>query len=76
VMRPGALPMFDQVLLDLFVPPVGSCVWWLMSRGWATSVQGDAVSDDTKKRQRTEFWAVLCVAYFIMISITVYGYFS
>ena len=75
-MRPGALPISQQVLLDLIVPPVGTGVWWLLARGWAKSVQGGSTSGETKARQRIEFCIVLGLAYLVMFSFTIYGWFT
>ena len=30
-MHAGALPLSQQILLDIFFPPVGALMWWLMS---------------------------------------------
>jgi hypothetical protein len=73
MIRVAALPLLNQVLLDLLVPPIGACLWWLVSRGWAHSVQGTTISEKTRKRQRFGFWLALALAYIIMTSITVYG---
>jgi len=73
-MRVGALPISQQLLLDLIVPPAGAGVWWLMARGWAQAVQGGSASEETKARQRVEFWAVLGLAYLVMFGFTLYGW--
>ena len=75
-MRAGALPISEQLLLDVFVPPIGAAVWWLMSRGLAGALQGGNTSATTKKRQKWEFWIILAVAYLLMFGITIYGQFS
>ena len=69
------LPLGQQILLDIIVPPIGTCVWWVMSRGWASAIQLGKVSDTTKKRQKSEFWIVLVIAYLVMCGITIYGLF-
>jgi hypothetical protein len=76
MVRPGALPITQMIALDLLVPPIGTCIWWLMSRGWAGLVQGGTISGRTKKRQKWEFWVVLAGAYLLMFGITLYGYLS
>jgi hypothetical protein len=68
--------MSQMIALDLLVPPIGTCIWWLMSRGWAGLVQGGTVSDKTKKRQKWEFLIILVLAYLLMFGITLYGYLS
>ena len=74
MMRTGALPLGQIIALDLFIPPIGTCIWWLMSRGWAGFVQGGSVSENTKKRQKWEFWSILLAAYLLMFGITIYAY--
>ena len=76
MMRPGALPISQMIALDLLVPPIGTFIWLLMSRGWAAMVQGGTISERTKKRQKWEFWVVLASAYLLMCGITLYGYLS
>ena len=68
--------MYQQVLYDIFLPPIGALLWWLMSRGLATTVQGGTVSKETKRRQKVEFVVVLIATYVIMFSITIYAYFT
>jgi hypothetical protein len=75
-MRAGALPISEQILLDVFVPPIGAAVWWLMSRGLAGALQGGKTSATTKTRQKWEFWIILALAYLLMFGITIYGQFS
>jgi uncharacterized membrane protein HdeD (DUF308 family) len=65
MMCPGALPVGQQIALLLLGPPITTFVWLLMSRGWAGLVQGGAVSEHTKKRQKWEFWILLTVMYAI-----------
>ena len=73
-MRPGALPLSQLIMLDLFLPPVVSGIWWVMSRGWAASIQGGTTSERTKQRQSTEFWAVLIMTYLLAFGFTVYAW--
>jgi hypothetical protein len=72
-MRPGAIPLGQMILLDILVPPIGACLWWLMVRGWAGFVQLGRPSETTTRRQRWEFWALLIAAYLLMFGITAYG---
>jgi cytochrome b561 len=72
-MRAGAYPIDQQLLYDLLFPPIGTCLWWLMARGWARAVQGGKPSETTKKRQKWEFWVVLVCLYLLMFGITIYG---
>jgi hypothetical protein len=73
-MRPGSLPIGQMIALDIVGPPIGTCIWWLIARGWAGAVQGQSVSRTTRKRQKWEFWVILVVAYLLMFGITLYGY--
>jgi hypothetical protein len=75
-MRPGALPLSEQIILDIIAPPIITGVWWIMARGWAASVQGGSASETTKKRQKWEFLAILLIIYVLAIGITIYGQFS
>jgi len=72
-MRSGALPLYQQILLDVFIPPIGALVWRRMAGGWASGVQGGNVSNKTKRRQSVEFWVLLGLAYMVMFGITIYG---
>lgn len=76
MIRPGALPLYQQILTAVFWPPVGTVVWWLMSRGWALTVQGGTVSERTKRRQKVEVWAVLVLGYVISFGVIIYAYFT
>jgi len=58
-MRPGAAPLGEQLAILIVGPPVMAGLFWLMSRGWAFSVQGGKTSEKTKGRQKIEFWMIL-----------------
>jgi len=51
-------------------------LFWVMSRGWAMSVQGGTASDRTKKRQKIEFWMVLTLMYLMGIGMALYAWFT
>ena len=68
-----ALPLWQIICLDLVVPPVGTALWWLMSRGFASAVQGGAATSSTKRRQRMEFWILLISTYAVAFAVTVWG---
>jgi hypothetical protein len=67
-----ALPIWQQILLDIVAPPVGALLWWFQSRGWAGLVHGGEPSETTKFRQNRGFWIVLGVLYLIMFGATAY----
>jgi hypothetical protein len=73
-MRPGALPISQQFLLDLIAPPVLAIVWRFKAIGWARAVQGSKFSARTRDRQWMEFWAVLILGYLVMFGVTIYGW--
>jgi len=72
-MHQGALPLYEQLLFDVFIPPAGAILWWLMSRAWASAVQGGSVSETTRKRQKKEALVLLVAAYVLMFGITIYA---
>jgi hypothetical protein len=67
-----ALPIAQQILLDIVAPPVLTGFWWLSSREWARSIQGEEISETTKSRQSRGFWIVLGMLYLIMFGGTTY----
>ena len=64
--------LWKQFLLDLIAPPVLACLWWLASRGWASTVQGGQVSGRTRNRQKIGFVLVLVGLYALMFGTTAY----
>lgn len=62
-MRPGAAPLGEQLAILIAGPPVMAGLIWLMSRGWAKTIQGGTATERTKSRQKIEFWMVLVVMY-------------
>jgi hypothetical protein len=70
------MPLMQQYLLDLVAPPIVTSLWWLFSRGTATVLQGGAVSERTKKRERIGFLVVLLLAYLLMFGGTTYLHFA
>lgn len=54
---------WEGLLFMLAFPPVGATLWWLMSRGWAATVQGGTITASTRKRQQILFWVLLVAAY-------------
>jgi hypothetical protein len=70
-----ASPLWQRILFFLFAPPIMAILIRLMSRGWAMTVQGGKISETTEKRQRLEFWIVLCFMYVMLLCIFLYGHF-
>jgi hypothetical protein len=74
-MRPGVLPVQQQILVDLIVPPVGAILWRWMTGGWPGARDVDA-SEETRRRKSTEFWVVLLLGYVLMFGISFYLWFA
>ncbi len=55
----------ESLLFLLAFPPVGAILWWLMSKGWAATVQGGTISASTRKRQQILFWVLMFAAYVV-----------
>ncbi len=55
----------EGLLFLLAFPPVGAILWWLMSRGWASTVQGGTINPSTRKRQQILFWVLMGAAYIV-----------
>ena len=74
MVRAGALPLYLQILYDIFLPPIGTGICWLMSRGLSDAL---GTTDSPRIRRFTKglMWSVLVASYVIMFSITLYGYF-
>jgi hypothetical protein len=47
---------------------------WLMSRGWAISVQGGTASEKTKDRQKIQFWVFLVIMYVVVFGMALYAW--
>ena len=74
-MRHQPLPLGEQIAVVLLTPPVITALWWLMSRGWASIVQGGDPTERTKRRQRGEFFVLLIVMYMISFGMAIYAWF-
>lgn len=67
-----ALPLIEQIAIDTVAPPIGTCLWWLMSRGTAGALQKETISQKTKSRLNKGFWMVLAFTYALMFGATAY----
>ena len=72
--RPGAAPLWEQLTIGIFMPPVMALLFKFMARGWAMTVQGGTVSQKTKRRQRIEFWGMLVAMYLLMWGMFIYAW--
>lgn len=73
MLKSGALPINQQIVLDLLVPPAVTAVWWLLTGGWSI-VLGESASPNVVGRKRPATLDVLAVCYIVAFSITIYGY--
>jgi hypothetical protein len=72
--RPGAAPLWEQLAIGIFGPPIMAILFRFMARGWAMTVQGGTVSQKTDKRQRIEFWGMLALLYLIVWGEFIYAW--
>ena len=72
--RPGAAPLWEQLLIGILGPPIMAILFRFRARGWAMMVQGGTVSNTTEKRQRIEFWGILVAMYLLMFGIFIYAW--
>jgi hypothetical protein len=73
-MSGSATPLWEQIAIVLIGPPVMACAWWVLSRGWAKTVQGGMASERTKRRQKVEFWGLLIAMYAVTLGMTLYAW--
>jgi hypothetical protein len=74
--RPGSLPISQLILWDLIVPPIIAVLWRITAGGWAMGVQRGDVSEKTRQRQWTEFWAILVLTFLVLFGFTIYSWLS
>ena len=67
--------LWQEIAFDLLVPFGMALLIALSSRGWAHIVQGSSISERTRRRQKAEFWIVLCVLYAMSFGIFCYAHF-
>lgn len=74
LMRPGALPLYQQILLDVFAPPFVLGIWWLLSRNLQSAL--GTTNDPVVQGWTAPMAKFLLVAmYVICFGITAYAYF-
>ena len=73
-MRPGAAPLWEQLAILIVGPPVMASLIWSLSRGWAKTVQGGTASEQTRARQRVEFWTLLIVMYVMGFGMALFAW--
>ena len=67
-----ALPLSEQIMLDIIAPPIGTCLWWIMSASTSAVLQGGTISERTKNWLRKGFWIVLGISYTLMFGVTAF----
>jgi hypothetical protein len=72
--RSGALPISQQIMLDLLGPPIMTALWLLFSRGWL-GLMGTSESETVRGWTQSGTWIILILLYVIGFSVTAYGYF-
>lgn len=73
MLSPDALAIGEQILIDLFVPPVATWLAWVIFRRWVLKVQGVDVSEVMSKRQKRRWWIILAGKYLFVFPGTIYG---
>lgn len=74
MIRPNALPITQQILLDVFAPPAITLIGWLLSKGKA--YQLGTASNPAVQGSMEDGWKYLLGAlYVVVVSITLYAYF-
>jgi hypothetical protein len=68
-------PFWQQLLFVSVGSPVVALLFKLGARGWATTVQGDRVSEKTATRQRIEFLAMLLSMWIVGIGVVVLNHY-
>jgi hypothetical protein len=66
-------PLLQEVIFAIVVPPIITLVWWLGSRGLALTLQGGAVSEKTRRRQKRRFWVLLALIYAVVFGMLLYA---
>ena len=68
-------PIWQQLLILGIMPPVVALIFGALARGWARTVQGGRVSEETSARQRKEVLAMMGAAYIVGFGTFLYVHF-
>jgi hypothetical protein len=73
LLRHAPLPLYQMLLIDIFAPPIGTGIWWLMVRGLRSNL---GTSDDVAVEGWTKSIGrfILIAAYAIFFGVTIYAY--
>jgi hypothetical protein len=72
--RHAGLPMYQQVLVLIFMPPIVTGIWWLMSRG-LTNTLGTTESPTVKGWTKSLGWFILVALYVVALVLFVGAHF-
>jgi hypothetical protein len=63
----------SDLLWVIFVPPVMTAFWWLLSQGW-TTLLGTSKSQRVRKWIQAGLWIILVAGYVTSFSLLAYKY--
>jgi len=72
----NSLPLGQLIALDVFFPPVGAGLWWIMSRALAMAFQGGQIGEGSRRFINRGFWLLMFLGYFIAFGFTAFAYFG
>lgn len=58
----------------VLMPPIMTCLWWLMSRAWGRAMQGGEMSPRTKRWVDGNFWRLMIFLYVMSFGMLAYAY--
>jgi len=67
-----ALPLYQQILIDVVLPPVATAILLLIPAG-RLGILGISNRPPAKVWSSSKFWIFLAMLYAIMFSVTIYG---
>jgi hypothetical protein len=70
-----ALPLYQQILIDVCLPPVMTAIFWLILKAPARAL-GNSDNPAAKGWSNSRVWVLLATLYAIMFSVTIYGCFK
>lgn len=73
-MRKGAAPLGEELAILTLGPPAMACAWWVLSRGWAKTVQKGVASQKTRRRQQLECVGLLIAMYVMGFGMALYAW--
>lgn len=73
MIREGALPLWQQIVIDVLAPPLITSIWWLLSGGWS-ALLGTADSEVVRGWRKPAMLTVLIGCYALMFGMTIYAY--